>query len=534
MTRRLRTLVHGLRIGRTEVRRDWRTFKRDRIRLALLAGAGLFGTLYLGLMALVVQSRTAELAARVDPSLPPVVGLLVTLLWLSSTALFGQRAAIRTVDIDNPELLLTSVRPSAVTIGVLVAEVVRGLAFAALPVGILGVGFVTGAETYVPIVTISVATVLLLTSSVCCGYAVGAAVAVWGRRAPWKTAYVAGGLGLLGAVAAAGVMAELSTTLELAARLPTSWYADLFVVGTPIAASPYRVVGAVLGTLVVALAGGSVTERFAMQLWTDDVGTNEVDRRSTDASERPRPFTRLRGRIDRPTRYVAWRSVRRAKRDLTRVSHLGLPLLVGVWLVVDLARTTDGRSLLPIAVGLLGSWFVGGCLTLNPLGDDGAALPATVASPIDGRQFVGGTALVSAIVGLPLLVATVGAVSAAMYALPIAVGLALWAGVHGSAAIGIALALGMRFPRFGAIRVSRRRNVTPPSLSAITIYSMVVLSLGTLGIGAVVGPQILLGDSMAVTIGWAVSVLVWLSLEVGVGYGCYRAAVRRFDRYTLE
>ncbi|WP_126664066.1 hypothetical protein [Haloterrigena salifodinae] len=534
MIRRLRTLAHGLRIGRTEVRRDWRTFKRDRIRLALLAGAGLFGTLYLGLMTLVVQSRTAELAARADPSLPPIVGLLVTLLWLSSTALFGQRAAIRTVDIDNPALLLTSVRPSAVTIGVLVAEELRALAFAALPVGILGVGFVTGADTAVPIATVPVATVLFLTSSVCCGYAVGAVVAVLSRRARWKTAHVAGGLGLLGAIAAAGVMAKLSTTLELAARLPTSWYADLFVVGTPIAASPYRVVGAVLGTLVVALAGGSVTERFAMQLWTDGVGMDGDVRRSPATSEQPRPFARLRGRIDRPTRYVAWRSVQRAKRDLTRVSHLGLPLLVGVWLVVDLAQTSAGRSLLPIAVGLLGSWFVGGCLTLNPLGDDGAALPATVASPVDGHQFVGGTALMSAIVGVPLLVATVGAVSAATYALPIAVGLALWAGVHGSAAIGIALALGMQFPRFGAIRVSRRRNVVPPSLSAIAIYSMVVLSLGTLGSGAVVGSRLLLGDSAVSTIGWAASVLVWLALEGGVGYGCYRAAMRRFNQYTLE
>lgn len=534
MTRRFRTLVHGIRIGRTELRRDWRSLERDRVRLALLAGAALFGTLYLGLLALVVQSRTAELAARADPSLPPVVGLLVTLLWLSSTLLFGQRAAIRTVDIDNPELLLTSVRPSAVTIGVLVAEGLRGLAFAALPIGILGVGFVTGAETYVPIVTLPFATVTFLTSSVCCGYAVGAAVAVWSRRARWKTAHVAGGLGLLGAIAAAGAMTELSATPELAARLPTSWYADLFVVGTPIAASPYRVVGAVLGTLAVALAGGAMTERFAMQLWTGDVGTNRGGRRSATASERPRPFVRLRGRIDRPTRYVAWRAVQRAKRDLTRVSHLGLPLLVGAWLVVDLARTAAGRSLLPIAVGLLGSWFVGGLLTLNPLGDDGAALPATMASPIDGRQFVRGTALVSGIVGVPLLVATVGAVAVATAALPIAIGLALWVGVHGATAIGIALALGMRFPRFGAIRVGRRRNVASPSLSAMTLYSMAVLSLGTLGIGAVVGPQLLLPDGTLATIARGASVLVWLSLEGGVGYGCYRAAVRRFDRYTLE
>lgn len=534
MTRRLRTLAHGVRIGRTEVRRDWRTLGRDRVRLALLAGAGLFGTLYLGLLALVVQHRTAALAARADPSLPPVVGLLVTLLWLSSTALFGQRAAIRTVDIDNPELLLTSVRPSAVTIGVLLAEVLRGLAFAALPVGILGAGFVTGVDTAIPIATVPVATALFLTSSVCCGYAVGAAVAVWSRRVRWKTTHVAGGLGLLGAIAAAGAMAELSATPELAARLPTGWYADLFVVGTPIAASPYRVVGAVLGTLAVALAGGAVIERFAMQLWTGDVGADGDTRRSTTASERSRPFARLRGRIDRPTRYVAWRAVQRAKRDPARVSHLGLPLLVGAWLVVDLARTSAGRSLLPIAVGLLGSWFVGGFLTLNPLGDDGAALPATMASPIDGRQFVRGTALVSAVVGVPLLVATVGAVALATAALPIAIGLTLWIGVHGATAIGIALALGMRFPRFGAIRVGRRRNVASPGLSAITLYSVAVLSLGTLGIGAVVGPRLLLGDGTPATIARGASVLVWLSLEGGIGYGCYRAAVRQFDRYTLE
>lgn len=529
-----RTLVHGLRIGYVNVVRDWRTLKRDRVRLALLAGAGLFGTLYFGVMALVVQSRTAEFAARADTSLPPELGLLVTLLWLSSTAVFGQRAAVRTIDIDTPSLLLTSVRPRAVTIGVLSAEFLRGLAFVILPVSVLGAGFATGAGTYIPILTVPFVTVLFLTSSVCSGYAIGAVVVVWSRRARWKTGYVAGGMALLGALVVASVMARLSTSPELAAGLPTSWYGDLFVVGTPIAATLSRAFGAVLGTVAISYAGGSVTERFATRLWTDEVGTNGDDRRTTVAGERPRPFPRLRGLIDRPTRYIAWRSIRRVKRDSTRISHLGLPLLGGAWLVVDLARSTAGRPLLPIVVGLLGSWFVGGFLTLNPLGDDGAALPATVASPIDGSQFMQGTALTSAIVGIPVLVATGSVVSVATYSLPIAIGLGLWVGVHGSAAIGIALAVGMRFPRFGAIRVSRRRTVVPPSLSAIVTYSMAVLSLGLFGVGAIIGPHILLRGDVAATIARGTSVLVWLSLEGGIGYGCYRAAVRRFDRYTLE
>ncbi|AFO55700.1 hypothetical protein [Natrinema sp. J7-2] len=534
MARHDRTLVHGLRIGYVDVVRDWRTLKRDRVRLALLAGAGLFGTLYFGMLALVVQSKTAALAARADPSLPPVIGLLVTLLWLSTTAVFGQRAAVRTIDIDAPSLVLTSVRPRAVTIGVLSAEFLRGLAFVVLPVGILGVGFATGAGTSVPILTVPLVTVLFLTSSVCAGSAVGAAVAVWSRRARSKTGYVAGGLALLGALIVASVIARLSTTPELASGLPTSWYGDLFVVGTPIAASQTRAFGAVLGTVAIGYAGGSVTERFATQRWLDEMGANGNDQGAAAVGERSRPFPRLRGRIDRPTRYVAWRSLRRVKRDPTRLSHLGLPLLVGAWLLVDLARSTAGRSLLPIAVGLLGSWFVGGCLTLNPLGDDGAALPATVTSPVDGSQFVRGTALMSAIVGVPLLVATGSAVSIATSALPLALGLGLWIGVHGAAAIGIALAVGMRFPRFGAIRVSRRRTVVPPSLSAIVIYSMTVLSLGLVGVGALIGPRLLLHDGTEATIAQGASVLVWLSLDGGIGYGCYRTAVRRFDRYTLE
>ncbi|ELY78976.1 hypothetical protein [Natrinema pallidum] len=534
MARHDRTLVHGLRIGYVDVVRDWRTLKRDRVRLALLAGAALFGTLYLGLMALVVQGRTADLAARAEPSLPPAVGLLVTLLWLSSTLMFGQRAAVRTIDIDAPSLVLTSVRPRAVTIGVLFAEFLRGLAFVVLPVGILGIGFATGAGTPVPILTLPLVTVLFLTSSVCAGIAIGAAVAVWGRRARWKTEYVAGGLALFGALVVAGVMTRLSTTPELAAGLPTSWYGDLFVVGTPIAASQARAFGAVLGTVAIGYAGATVTERFATQLWLGEVGAGGNDRGVAAPGERSRPFPRLRGWIDRPTRYVAWRSLHRVKRDPTRLSHLGLPLLGAAWLLVDLARSTTGRSLLPIAVGLLGSWVVGSVLTLNPLGDDGGALPATLTSPVDGSQFVRGTALTSALVGVPLLVAAGSAVSIATSALPLALGLSLWVGVHGAAAIGIALAVGMRFPRFGAIRVSRRRTVVPPSLSAIVIYSMTVLSLGLIGVGALVGPRLLLHDGAAATIAQGASVLVWLSLEGGIGYGCYRAAVRRFDRYTLE
>lgn len=533
MVRHHRALVHGLRIGYVDVLRDWRTLERDRVRLALLACAGLFGTLYFGLMGLVVRSRTAEFTSRADPSLPPVVGLLVTLLWLSSTVLFGQRAAVRTLDIDAPSLLLTSVRPRAVTIGVLSAEFLRGLAFVILPVCILGVGFATGAGAYGPLLTVPLVTVLFLTSSICSGYAIGAAVVVWSRRVRWKTGYVAGGASLLGALVVAGVMMRLNAAPELAAGLPTSWYGDLFAIGTPIAVIPAQAFGAVLGTVAIGYVGGSVTERFATRLWIDEKGTNGNDRQTTVESEGSRPFPRLRGRIDRSTRYVAWRSIRRVKRDPTRVAHLGLPLFGGTWVVIDLARSTAGRSLLPIAVGLLGSWFIGGFLTLNPLGDDGAALPTTVASPITGSQFVRGTALTSAVAGVPLLVTIVGAVSAAIYAPPIAVGLALWAGVHGSAAIGIALFLGIRFPRFGAIRVSRRRNAVPPSLSAITIYSMTVLSLGAFGISAAIGPGMLLRDSAAV-IGGTVSVLTWLVLECGVGYGCYRAAVGRFDRYTFD
>ncbi len=246
-----------------------------------------------------------------------------------------------------------------------------------------------------------------------------------------------------------------------------------------------------------------MTERFATRLWLDEVESNRSARETAAAGERPRPFPRLRGRIDRPTRYVAWRSIQRVKRDPTRISHLGLPLLVGAWLLVDLARSTAGWSLLPIAVGLLGSWFVGGFLTLNPLGDDGAALPATVTSPVDGSQFVRGTALPSAIVCVPLLVAAGSVVSIATSTLPLALGLGLWVGVHGAAAIGIALAVGMRFPRFGAIRVSRRRAVVPPSLSAIVIYSTTVLSLGLVGIGALIAPQLLLHDGAAATIAQA-------------------------------
>ncbi|ELY70474.1 transmembrane protein [Natrinema pellirubrum DSM 15624] len=491
-------------------------------------------------MALVIEGGTAELVARSDPTLPPLVGLFTTLLWLSSTALFGQRAAMRVDDIENASLLLTSTGPTAVTIGVLVGEYVRALAFALLPTGLLGLGFLSGADTYAPLVTVPLTVCLALLSSVCCGYAAGSGIALFSRRSKWKTSFVAGGIALVTVAGLVVAMSRLGTAPELAARLPPSWYGDLLAVGTPIEASPYRAVGAVLGTGVLVAACGSATKRTTTALWLDGRNATAYEdwsggRTADESDDRLVSVASLAERVDRPTRCVACRSVRRAKRRPSRLSHLALPLLISAWLLVDLARIGDIESGFPIAVGLLGAWFVGGFLTLNPLGDDGAALPTTLASPLAGRQFVRGTALVSAVVGIPLLVGSVAGSGVAAYSLPVSVGLAVWAGVHGSTAIAIGLAVGMVFPRFGAVRIGRRRDIVPPSLTALAIYSTIVFAFGVGGVVAVLGPWILFeGDPTTVSMFAGLSTLVWLSIEAGVGYGCYRIAVRCFDRYTLD
>ena len=228
---------------------------------------------------------------------------------------------------------------------------------------------------------------------------------------------------------------------------------------------------------------------------------------------------------------------------------------------------------LPVVVALGLAWLSGAAFALNPLGDEGPVLPATLLTGVGGRRFVRGLCLPGAVVGLPL--ATLGTAAGAVaagYAPLEAVGLVLLAVVLTAGAVGVAPGVGTRFPRFEAVTVGRTREVVPPALSAVVVYSIAVGLAGGVAALCLLAPAIaraLLAGLVAFLPSVLLSLLAgqglptaglatWvgslaepiqaiplgtlravgyagpLALFVLVGLRGYRNAIRRFEAYCVD
>lgn len=545
---------HAVRLARIDVTRAVRKHTTLRgtsssalglLVYALLLVGGSLGGGYLG------SWLGRDLATGALPA--DAIGFVrgtVALFWLVGVAVYVARTVGQRGVLARPEGILTVVPTSQALVGVLLAEYVYYLLWTIVPATALGVGLAVGTGTLTPAVAVPAAVALAGVGSVAVGYPVGLAI----RHVASRFAVVARNKGRILVFVFAAYFVALSTGVwnDLLVRLlgplqdsPPGWYADLLLVGAPaIDAAPARAVGAVGLTVAVAVVGTAAGARLAARHWFSDPAlAGAAESRPADVA--PGVDRRLAPIVGRPTAALVVLSWRRARRSPLKLLYAFYPLLVLAGLFASIVRSGEIPAYLPYAVVVFAAWAAGVVFTLNPLGDQGAALPSTLLSGVDGRRFVGAHVLAGLVVAVPLGTIAVAAVAvlgpldrpttgALVVATPVAM----------VASAALAVGLGTAVPRFEETTVTKSMETVLPSRWAFALFSLYLF--GTAGAAiAVSEPPV--RELAAGLVTWVLP--VGLSVDADALYLVaavalvpllvapflsYRYAIRRFDRYTLE
>ncbi|WP_135853436.1 hypothetical protein [Halorussus salinus] len=566
-------LSHATRIARVEVRRSVRAMRSSGTRTIAFG----FALLFWVAAPTLVGGFLAYRLGQALPTVPfefPVLDLArggTAVGWVGLAALAAARSAGGKSEVDSPEGILTTVPARDAALGLLLAEYVRMALVAAIPVLTIAGALAVGAGVGVPLLAVPATAALVLAVGLTVGFPVGIAVNWLTMRVPWvarhKTALlvVAGGLYFFAFVS--DTFNEVVTFLQRALRdTPLAWFGDAALLGLPgIDAVAVHALGAaaVAAVLLPTLAGVGI--RAATTVWYTDRAqtTEETDETRADAGVRGRDGTPaggtaresgpasegagatslgeralapLSGLLARPTRTLTLAVWRRTKRAPIRVLYVAYPLFF-LYAPLRTAVESGVSTLLPVMVALYGTWATG-ALVLNPLGDEGSVLPATLLSGIGGRQFVVAHVLSAALVGVPV-VALATAVTGALSPLAPAQWVALTAASALLVVAGtvLAVATGTLLPRFGTVEVFRSREVTMPSKGAFAAYSLALL-------GGAVGAVVALLPALAGFVGGVVGVpgvgvrvvggLVAVLVAVVGPVAGFRWAARTFEEFVVD
>lgn len=550
---------HSVRLARIDVSRmlrkhtNWRRGASSVVGLlayvALLV-AGVAGGGYLGYRA---GESIATGTGPVGPGGIPI-GIargVLALFWLVITLVYLVRAIGQRGTLAQPEGILTVVPTSQAFVGVLLAEYAYFLLWALAPGVSLGVGLAVGTGVVWPAVAVPLAVAAAGAGSVAIGYPLGVGIRHFATRfefvARHKTALVVAIFFAYFVALSTGAWNELMVRLfEPMQASPVGWYADLLFFGTPTANASALSAGAAF-VLTVALVGVAVVggTRIANRHWFSDpalAGADETPATAGDATPGfERRLERLFGTATGALVALSWR---RAVRSPLKLLYAFYPLLVLAGLFANIIQTGEVPAYLPFGVLLFAAWAAGVVFTLNPLGDQGAALAATLLSDVDGRTFVRAHLLASLVVAIPL---GTGATAAVALLSPVETQTAALLVVAAPVVIVVSAALsvgiGMAFPRFEATNVTRSMKTVLPSKWAFLLFSLHLLATAAAAVTAYeplvreIGSALvtwLLPFGLSVSAGTlGVAALVALVPLVTAPVFAYRYAVARFDGYRL-
>jgi hypothetical protein len=532
-----RDLRHGRRIGRAEFVRSVRGYTRDARRLLGLAVAALFfgGQLLVALPAAYAFGHGVRTAAAV-----PYLGPAAVLLPAGLLTLATLRTMERLGGADAEALLLTTVHPRAVVVGLLLAELGRLSLWLGVPVLALAVAFAAGLGA--PLLPLT-AVVVLLPPFACvavCGYALGITGLRILRRLPTLRRLLKGGgvAALVALVVLSQVVAHavVDGNLSVAALLDTlsvpalTDYLVLALVGTPLDAEASSGAVAVLaGWLALTPVGLAAAVRSARALWFGDPGGRSGSRERVTAAAAgfapPRPFAWSHaGRI-------AWGHLLRAARHPQDLSHLLVLVFVAGPTLGPLLGGHDGGGLAPLVAGTgtaVGVYLAGATFGLNPLGDDRPRLPLVLLVETTPRTVLRGRATAGLAVGLPVAVfVPIGTV--ALGTPPgVAVAFVALGTALAAVATGFALGLGCAYPIYEERELWGAETVAP-SMVVLFGYSLVTLG-GTVTWLVVVRTGLAGGAPSVPFVG---ALLVFALLTVVPSMLSYRYALCRYREYTL-
>lgn len=506
---------------------------------------------------------------------------LVGVFWVTLTAVYVVRGVGQRGTLAQPEGVLTVVPTREALVGVLIAEYVYFLLWLLVPGASVGLGFALGTGTPWPVLTVPLGVAAAGATTVAVGYPVGLLV----RHVVTRFPFVARNKAALVVVAFLAYFLALTTgavdrlmvaLFEPMRASPVGWLADLMFLGAPVvAASALRAAGAVclaVGLAALAVVGGT---RIADRHWFSDPalagedGGETAEERGETAEGRAAGTVggqtgtageptgtagatgdsalerRLESAFGRTTGSLVALAWRRALRSPLKLLYAMYPLLFATAIGADIVQTGDVPAYLPYGVLLFVAWAAGVVFTLNPLGDQGAVLSATLLSRVDGRTFVRAHVLASLAVAVPLgvVVTAVVAVASPLASRTAAVLTAAVPVVMVLSSV-VSMGVGMAFPRFEATSVTRSMETVLPSRLAFVLFTL-YLFLTAAAVTVVLEP--LAREVGAALLTWVLPFGLGVSPEAlslaatvavvplaGAPLLAYRFAVRRFDRYTVS
>lgn len=555
----MHTLRHGLTLGRVDLRRVLRKTVDRKSQLVAYGfvvlvfgglggyGAYLFGR-EVGIGADLPFDYTVLEAAR--------GGFAV--LWLFFLVIVAVRTVGTRGTLENSVGVLSVVPTREAVLGVLLSEFCLGLAYALPLLGVVAVGYSVGAGTYTLLATAPVVAAAASATAVAVAYPLGLAI----RHVVTRIEFVARHKGPLIVLVFVAYMALIFsnalgnvvlTIFEPMQAAPTAWFADLLLLGSPAAASPLRAGLALMLVPLVGAASVVVTTRIANRHWfadpvlagTDDDADVDPDTDRHDDGRLLRVEDALGGVVGRGTAAVTVLAWKRSARAPLKLLYVAYPLLFAVGFIGDVVQTGEIPSFAPPAALLFVAWAGAVVFTLNPLGDQGSALPATVLSNVSGRTFVGAHVLAGAVITIPVGTVLVAALAVAVPLEPDALA-AVVLGTPLSVLVGslFAVGVGMSFPRYEAVNITRSTKAVVPSLIAFLAYSLyLVLVVVAAGITyePALEPLVAAVVSWLLPFGWSVAegtvavaaraALVPLAVAP---FASAWHAVRRFEAVTVD
>jgi hypothetical protein len=326
---------------------------------------------------------------------------------------------------------------------------------------------------------------------------------------------------------------------------PTGWFADLLLVGVPVVeGSPMRAGGAFVVLAVCIAVGVVVGTRLADIHWfSDSALAGEPDPGPSAEAATPGVERHLRRFLSTPTATLVALAWRRAARAPMKLLYAAYPLFFAVGGIADVLQTGQVPAYLPVVSVLFVTWAAGVVFTLNPLGDQGAGLPTTLLSRVDGTRFAHAHLLASLLIVVPagtVLTAVAAVLSPIESTSALVVTLA--APVLMVVASALSIGIGVAFPRFEAVNITRSVQTVIPSVLAFVLFS---LHLVATTVSAVIVYDVGVRVLAAGLFDWLLPVSVDSELVYRVAgvllvalvlapIASYRYAIRTFDTYTID
>ncbi|WP_226043150.1 hypothetical protein [Natrinema sp. DC36] len=533
----------GWRIARVEVRRSIRWyFQQPRAKISLALLLLVFGSIFL--FGVVPAAYALGTTVRIEHQFPLLTALRqqMTVLIGGVIVLFAFRTIERLAHIDGEDLMLTTTTPRAVVVGLLTAESIRLLLWLGLPTLLVVAVFAIGAQTPVIAVTVPLGIAPVLAFAAVTGYFLGISTLYGGRYVPLSSSLktILYPLGFVIVIVGSQVVPRLAFDGDLPFSLapigqallqsPFASYADIFLLGTPVARPLSLTTVVVLGVLLVSIpAGFTVSGRLATRFWTTNTSnriTSSDNPAKVTPTNVPRPFAWWEsGRI-------AWHYLRSGLRSPQQFIHMAFLLFAFAPIITSLLESPDLVSLFALGGSIIfGALLAGSAFGLNPFGDEQRVLPLLLLTATLPKQFVRGrlvaglTLCLPFAIVIPVVIAVLGPQSIIDTTVFIIVGLVI-AVVSATWAIG----LGTMFPRYES-RTMYGVETVVPSFLVLFGHNAVV---GLLSLISLVLTGILLNHRGSVG-GLVLGVIgVILLILLGTALGAYVYAVRQYRTYALE